>query len=390
MAQIIPQGNVQPVAVPVAVAVPANIPVVAAFATIAPVTVPVAFGAHMSPQVWGILAAAESFTIRQHVKLLPKKCCSCPPCVKQENTYSIYAGLSENPANELFRADEVSEDWNRCCCSPNHPLKVEVRQYLPTAQDLNGSNPDWVDLTADWNRFTGKDRINAEKAAYEQVPVGLTMVRDGTQFPMCCNKCVGCFICTSCCADGFTLVAGPTAEESKKQIGKGVIDNLDPSMTIGKGEVPAPFGGCCTPTLNLSRGAEADSFAKIEGPTCFGGLSECCCSFTFPVSKASSAKKAGDLAQIIKQKPKSVWQAVKEGMTDADMFTVEFRDKTLSPEEKSLILAGVMLNDYTYFEQGPGDKCGTDAEGKMYINFCNWYCCGMLYPMRVTFGGGDA
>ena len=61
----------------------------------------------ITPQLWGVMQSAEAFSIRQHVKLLPKTCCSCPPCVKQENTYSIYAGLNQSSEHEILRADEV-------------------------------------------------------------------------------------------------------------------------------------------------------------------------------------------------------------------------------------------------------------------------------------------
>jgi len=44
--------------------------------------------------VLGILQASKKLTVRQHVKILPKTCCSCPPCVVQENTYSVFAGLT--------------------------------------------------------------------------------------------------------------------------------------------------------------------------------------------------------------------------------------------------------------------------------------------------------
>ena len=74
------------------------------------------------------------FTVRQHVKLFPKTCCACPPCVKQENTYSIYAGLNQDSQAEFLRVDEVSDDWNRCCCAPYHPVKV--RPPPPTPPSL--------------------------------------------------------------------------------------------------------------------------------------------------------------------------------------------------------------------------------------------------------------
>ena len=61
----------------------------------------------ISPELWGMMQYAETFSIRQHVKLLPKTCCSCPPCVPQENSYSIYAGLNQASEMEILRADEV-------------------------------------------------------------------------------------------------------------------------------------------------------------------------------------------------------------------------------------------------------------------------------------------
>ncbi len=80
--------------------------------------VPVQSSFTIPPDVMGILQAAEVLSIRQHVKLLPKNCCSCPPCVKQENTYSVFAGLNRDSQAEFMRIDEVSDDWNRCCCAP--------------------------------------------------------------------------------------------------------------------------------------------------------------------------------------------------------------------------------------------------------------------------------
>jgi len=58
--------------------------------------------------IMGIFEAAQVLSIRQHVKLLPKSCCSCPPCVKQENTFSVYAGLTRDAQAEFLRIDEVN------------------------------------------------------------------------------------------------------------------------------------------------------------------------------------------------------------------------------------------------------------------------------------------
>ena len=59
------------------------------------------------PDIMGIFQASQILSIRQHVKLLPKQCCVCPPCVKQTNTYSVYAGMTRDAQAEFLRIDEV-------------------------------------------------------------------------------------------------------------------------------------------------------------------------------------------------------------------------------------------------------------------------------------------
>jgi len=391
MAKVV-QAQLSNAAVGMPIPVAKAIPLAQGFASVPAMALPADWDGTMTPEIYGVLANARAFTVRQHVKVLPKSCCSWPPCVKQENTYSIYAGVGDGNGNtetasELFRANEVSNDWNRCCCTPHHPLKVEMRQVIPDVSALAG-NPDLADLRNDWERFTGKDRMEAEKAAYAKIPVSLTMVRDGTQFPMCCNKCVGCVACTPCCADGFTTIAGPTSEgnDQTELIGKALIDNLDPAKIIGSGEVPSgtACGGCFTPTLNLTQSSNNAPFAKLEGPCCFGGWSEMFCDFDFPISKFNSPGKLGDLAVVTKQKPNGLVAAAKEMMTDSDVYTIQFKDPNLDPQQKAVFLSALMLSDYTYFEQGGGDKCGVDENGDFYLNFCNMYCCGMLCPCRAT------
>jgi len=56
--------------------------------------------------IMGIFEAAEVLSIRQHVKWLPKRF-SCPPCVEQESSFSVYAGLTRDAQAEFLRIDEV-------------------------------------------------------------------------------------------------------------------------------------------------------------------------------------------------------------------------------------------------------------------------------------------
>lgn len=129
--------------------------------------------------LWAVIQNTQEFTIRQHLKLLPKKCCGCPPCVKQENTYSVYAGLSENAQSEIMRIDEVSDDWNRCCCAPFHPVRMEVRQYVPVPGD--GTNSDYGHISQDirnsWNTLTSRDQQSHLREIYKQYPPIMSFVR---------------------------------------------------------------------------------------------------------------------------------------------------------------------------------------------------------------------
>jgi hypothetical protein len=53
-------------------------------------------------------------------------------CAKQGNTYLVYAGETTDASAGLLRIDEISDDWNRCCCAPHHPLQLEIRQWIPS------------------------------------------------------------------------------------------------------------------------------------------------------------------------------------------------------------------------------------------------------------------
>jgi hypothetical protein len=253
-----------------------------------------------------------------------------------------------------------------------------------------GGQTDWQnsvnEMNFDWQNLSGKEYANAEKAAYAQVPTAFTMVRDGTQFPACCNKCVGCCILTNCCADGMTMVAGPTAESSTKEIGAPLLSTLDEGNTLGSASVPV-MSAFFSPTLHvMERGGLDGPFAKVEGPCFFGGCSEFCCSFNFPVSKFGSPAKAGDIGKIVKQKPKSFGAALREVLTSADLYTINFSDKSLTPEQKSLLIGGLLLNDYTYFGEGCAGVCEVLAGLRAVVlrvpRFCSCLSdCFLVLPM---------
>jgi hypothetical protein len=123
-----------------------------------------------------------------------------------------------------------------------------------------------------------------------------------------------------------------------------------------------------------------EKFAKMEGPGCFGGCSEVCFDYNFPISKMDSAKKTGGLVAM-----------AKELVTNSDVFQIDFQpDAQLSAEQKAVFLGSLLLTDYTYFEKGNGadDKCGTDNDGNFYINLFNVFCMGVLCPCQLKCGGG--
>ena len=247
----------------------------------------------ISPQLWGLMEQAQSYSIRQHVKLLPKSCCVCPPCVAQENTFSIYAGLNTDDQMEVLRADEVSDDWNRCCCAPQHPWKLEVRQYIPVPGD--GATSDYAHLTAemrnDWARFTGAQQQQHMRDMYKNSPVLFTVLRkDGER---CCCKCpcklLSCCVCCAFCQDGVSVYAGQTPEMEGKELGRPYSPN--PSAQIGSVLQPI-FGGGCHPQLHLFEGAngpETEPYGKIDGPCFFGKLIITTSSNLFPASSSDTA-----------------------------------------------------------------------------------------------------
>jgi hypothetical protein len=327
-----------------------------AFATAVPVEVPVSLGpCAISPELWGILESSPTLTVRQHVKLLPKHCFKCPPCVIQENSYSVYAGLTRESQYEVMRIDEVSDDWNRCCCKPYHPLKLEARQYLPIPGDNVQSDFSHLseDVRNSWETLSGRDRENTMRNVYKNYPPLFTMLRDDGQ-RCCCNmpcKWLSTFVCCGFCQDGMSAYAGALQDEPEKEVGRPF--NPDPSRLIASVKQPCGGGGC-HPVLNLGEGrsdALKSPFALMEGPYCFGGWSEFCFDFKFPVSYKTSPNKSGDVALVVKQKPSSLGMAATYFLSDADVYSIQFNENTkLSAQQKISVLTSLFLVDYRIFD----------------------------------------
>ena len=357
------------------------------FANIAPVNLPLQFGSAcaITPELWGIMEQSSALSIRQHVKVLPKNCCTCPPCVKQTNTYSIFAGLTREAQAEIIRVDEQSEDWNRCCCGPLHPLRLEARRFLPNPWDFSNTDADHAnqDISANASAFVNKDAETLYNI-YMRNPVLFTMVRhDGyrcCRFPCKCLNCVPCL--PDICADGMSVFPGAVVDPPGGETG--LYRGLDNSNVIAS--VEEPFcGGGCRPTLYLRDGQsrEQEPWGKVQGPIFFGGMSEFCFDYLFTTSFYNSPSRSGDAAAIIKRKPGSWAMGATELFTDADNYTIEFNPQAkISATQKLSVVTAQLLADYMYFD-GTTEKCkDTDSSFTIY---CCWFSCfGCLVPCSIS------
>lgn len=131
-------------------------------------------------------------------------------------------------------------------------------------------------------------------------------------------------------------------------------------------------------------------FARVKGPTIFGGCSELCCDQRFGVKRVnkdgSVSYDIGDIATITKMKPKSFSGALREMLTDSDLYELEVHDTSLTPQQRATLIGTLLLMDYMFFERDI-DMCGIDGQGRMYINICNCYCCGQVCPCQLKGGG---
>lgn len=352
-------------------------------------------------ELWGVINSSNVWTIRQHVKLLPKHCCKWPPCAPQVNTFSIYAGLAGDSTKEIMRADEVSDDCNRCCCKPYHPLRLEFRQYIPIPGDgtapeigFNHLRSDYQQEIARWN--TPADRQVGLHNMYQQQPVLFSVVRDDGQRCGCCPmKWLNTFVCSACCMDGVHVYAGKVEDGPKKEFDCGRPYQLPEDRLIGSVLQPK-YAGCVRPTLELNNGTDAQGlnhqpFGRIVGPCCFGGMSELCLDFRFYSSLWASPQFSADIAMITRKAPQGVGGFFREMFTDADTYTVEFNpsisnDGRLTPSQKLTTLSAQVLIDYMLFD-GNTKKCDCNDNGlTIYCFYCSVIGCAMPCCIHIPKG----
>ena len=150
---------------------------------------------------------------------------------------------------------KVSSDCNRCCCSPYHPFKLEVRQHIPTPMQY--LSPDFAHGI---NGFQYRDeRQNALVDLYHQAPVLFTIIRNDGQ-RVCAFPCKWLNTCVFCsfCQDGVKIYAGPTPTKVKGMCDLGRPNKYEDSNRI-IGSVTQPIcGGCCHPEVHLKEGSGED------------------------------------------------------------------------------------------------------------------------------------
>ena len=273
----------------------------------------------------GVLAAVNSFKVQQRVKFWEG---ITGGCIEQSNTYDFF---DKQTGAHLFIAQEVSEDFVRCCCAPMHSLRVEFKM-------VNAVNRDWK-----------------SSGAIAGLPTVFHVEREG-----CCGKWgLGCFVCAEGCKDGMRVNAGSAGPG---QPGSPVF--LDSTFAYA---TQPKCGGWCTPSVNLFHRTgpgnpatleEAlttgfEPMAKVEGPTIFGGCSELCCNSTFHVSSLGKEQldtkiQTGDLGAITKTKPRGMCALAREAFTDSDTFDVDYKEGTgLTPQQKAAMMGALVLTDYS-------------------------------------------
>ena len=287
------------------------------------------------PTDLSILANVSKVVIKQKVKLMEAV---TQGCCEQSNTYEV---LDAATGVALLRAHERSGGFSRICCAPNHDLRLEVN------------------------------------ALHNGAEVGTVMTMER---PFVCSLCTWADIC----ADGANFHRGRV---------EGSPGSMPQDAVFASAKQPH-CGGGMTPTVMLRTPATPDPYAVVQGPMCFGGASKFCCSATFDISNLPPGKGPADVlnnadhAVLVKEKPKSFTGALREALTDSDVFTLQFKDPNMSLEQKAGTLGSIFLLDYMFFERD-GDLISFNDDGSVNLNLCNMSCCGMVVPCQISGGGGS-
>lgn len=269
----------------------------------------------------------------------------------------------EQVPNPVFALEEESGCCCRLCCRGNQP-------FLARLYHVTGVNQG--------KTFCGCCYQGHQYALdYNRGPI-MTYEREG-----CCSKWLGCFVCTKCCQNDMYMHAGEFS---------GPIGATKPESTyLGRSVVPIGAGGL-TPTVNLTnrgRGAGTENFATMEGPCIFAGWKGLCCGDRFTIS--SRPGRSGDLGVVEKRKPKTCvdtcLRIFASGASNTYDLTLTDAYKALSPEDKAIMLGGLMHMNYIIFQNDvPPVMCRSTDDGKGVVIICTlWECwlSGCILPCQI-------
>ena len=250
---------------------------------------------------------------------------------EKENVYNVYS----NSGGLIFQAKEESEYCGldgRALCAPNHAVKL----HLFKADMMNKA-------------------MSAVTGATKEV-----MLVDRPCY------CGGCCACCDICQHKANLYAAPPG---------GGAAMVDETMLVAS--VRQPFmGGGLSPTLDVMDRDGTTKLATVTGPACCIGGN--CFDNTFDVTDASG----NNIGQILKKKPTDFNDALAQGLSDADNFTLSVKPD-LDKKVKAALMTSLLMLDYSFFE-GEGDVSVNILEGSCSYKCCDMHCCGAVCPCSCT------
>ena len=178
--------------------------------------------------------------------------------------------------------------------------------------------------------------------------------------------CGGCCACCDICQHKANLYSAPPG---------GGAAMVDETMLVAS--VRQPFmGGGLSPTLEVMDRDGTTKLATVTGPACCIGGN--CFDNTFDVTDASG----NNIGQILKKKPTDFNDALAQGLSDADNFTLSVKPD-LDKKVKAALMTSLLMLDYSFFE-GEGDVSVNILEGSCSYKCCDMHCCGAVCPCSCT------
>jgi len=335
----------------------------------------------LDPQTIAVLSRMDSFFIQQRIRMIEAV---TGGCIEQANVYDVFDHATNK---RIMIMKEESDGCSRCCCSPDHSVFVKFYHVAASAPELQPGQ------LVDWSYDPSEEAGGSPFMTFERE--GCDCCCKG----LCPKPCLCCFACKESCSQVGTLHAGDLAGEPGDAHGK-----RDRTKLLGETIQPRGGGGFKPVMQMMDRADPTDGatgrselFAATRGPCFTGGCSKLCCDAEFGSSVAAPTDYGkvkqmhtlnfGDFATITKLKPKTMAQGAREMFTDADLFDVQFKNPSITPQQKATVLAQMIHLDYMFFERD-GDMCYSDSAG-FHIVFCNCFIYGCVCPCEIVLNGNN-